>query len=206
MNQSLSFNSFSISLNRPSQSNLFRYLDIRPWFFGNNFLFLNFSWLKLLWHILQGLATLAWRFFFFFMYLTGIVSSFNNSPEIHHIYTRFKNLDREATNIRPICVTILKLSTSLSSLILSISFCSWCISFCNSLAFLLNPSVSISFCICKKKTVSCWKYPTIRILYLQLQELSTCVYFYMALDAFWWVCPIFLNVWMWVGRKNIQNL
>lgn len=167
MNQSLSFNSFSISLNQPSQSNWFRYLDIRPWFFGNNFLFLNFSWLKLLWHILQGLATLAWRFFlFFFMYLTGIVSSFNNSPEIHHIYTRFKNLDREATNIRPICVTILKLSTSLSSLILSISFCSWCISLCNSMAFLLNPSVSISSCICKKKTVSCWKYPTIRILYL----------------------------------------
>lgn len=103
---------------------------------------------------------------FFFMYLTGIVSSFNNSPEIHHIYTRLRNLDREAINIRPICVRSLTFSRSLSSLVLSISFCSWSISSCNSLAFLSNPSVSISFCICKKKTVPCWKYQNIRVLYL----------------------------------------
>ena len=168
MNQSLSFNSFCISLNWPIQSKLFIYLDTRPWFFGNNFLFLSLSWLKLLWHILQGLATLTLIFFFFFfMYLTGIVSSFNNSPEIHHIYTRLRNLDREAINIRPICVRSLTFSRSLSSLVLSISFCSRSISSCNSLAFLSNPSASISSCTCKNKTVPCWKYPTIRILYLR---------------------------------------
>ena len=103
---------------------------------------------------------------FFFMYLTGVVSSFNNSPEIHHIYTRIKNLNSENANIRPNAVRIFKISKCLSFLVLLISFCSWSISICNSLAFLSNPSVSISFCICKKKTVPCWKYQNIRVLYL----------------------------------------